>query len=355
MSSQNQIENQPGGTSVRQWRRAIAAYHEPNLARSLAELVLTVAGLVVSWAALYLGVGAGHPAAWLLIVPAAGFVVRLFMIQHDCSHRALFRSARANDWVGRIIGIATLTPHDFWRYTHIQHHASSGNLDRSELGAIDTLTAAEYQALPRVQRLKYRLYRNPLVILGLGPAYLFFIDHRLPIGCLRGSSMPWLSTMGTNAAIIVTGGSLMYWLGVGPVLMVQLPVMVLAASVGVWLFYVQHQFETTYWEHDPSWDQQEAALEGSSHLELPPVLRWFTANIGIHHVHHLCSRVPFYRLPEVLRDYPALHDVNRITLRESLPLIRLALWDEDRRRLISFFDAARSAPGRAAAQSSESP
>jgi omega-6 fatty acid desaturase (delta-12 desaturase) len=343
--TQNHFDGQPGGTSVTQWRRAIAAYHEPSRVRSLAELALTVAGLVASWAALYMGTRAGYPAAWLLVVPAAGLVVRLFMIQHDCSHRAFFRSARANDWVGRLIGVVTLTPHDFWRYTHIQHHASSGNLDRSKLGAINTLTVTDYQALSRVQRLKYRLYRNPLVMLGLGPAYLFLIDYRLPLGCLRGGSMPWLSTMGTNAAIVVTDGSLMYWLGVGPFLMIQLPVMVLAASIGVWLFYVQHQFETTYWERDPSWDQQEAALEGSSHLKLPPVLRWFTANIGIHHVHHLCSRVPFYRLPEVLRDHPALHDVNRITLRESLPLIRLALWDEDRRRLISFLEVPRPAPG----------
>lgn len=349
--AQNQFHVEPGGTSVPPLRRAIAAYHEPNAVRSLAELVLTVASLVVCWAALYMGAHAGYTAAWLLVVPAAGFVVRLFMLQHDCSHRALFHSARANDWVGRVIGVVTLTPHDFWRYAHMQHHASSGNLDRSQLGAINTLTVTEYQALPRLQRLKYRLYRNPLVMLGLGPAYLFLIDHRLPVGCLRGGSMPWLSTMGTNAAIVVTGGSLMYWVGVVPVLMIQLPVTLLAASIGVWLFYVQHQFAATYWERDSSWDQQDAALEGSSHLDLPPVLRWFTANIGIHHVHHLCSRVPFYRLPEVLRDYPALYDVNRITPLESLAMIRLALWDEDRRRLISFLEAGRRAPatGRVAA------
>jgi acyl-lipid omega-6 desaturase (Delta-12 desaturase) len=342
--TENNVDDGPGATGVFQLRRALAAYHEPRRVRSLAELILTVVGLVISWAALYIGVRAGYPAAWLLVVPVAGFVVRLFMIQHDCSHRAFFRSARANDWVGRLIGVAALTPHDLWRYTHSQHHTNSGNLDRPEIGAINTLTVTDYQALSRPQRLKYRLYRHPLIMLGLGPAYLFLIDHRLPVGSMRRGSMPWLSTMGTNAGIVVTYGSLMYWLGVGPFLMIQLPVMALAGSIGVWLFYVQHQFETTYWEHDPSWDQQEAALEGSSHLNLPPVLRWFTANIGIHHVHHLCSRVPFYRLPEVLRDYPALHDVNRITLRETLPLIRLTLWDEDRRRLISFKEAAPPAP-----------
>ncbi len=326
-----------------QWRRAIAAYREPSRVRSLAELVLTTVGLVVCWAALYNGVRAGYPMAWLLVVPAAGFVVRLFMIQHDCSHRSFFRSPRANDWVGRAIGVITLTPHDFWRYTHNQHHANSGNLDRSELGAINTLTVAEYRALSRLQRLGYRVYRHPLVMLGLGPAYLFFIDHRLPMGCLRGGLMPWLSTMGTNAAIVTAGGGLIYWLGAGPLLLIQLPVMVAAASIGVWLFYVQHQFETTYWEHDACWEPHAAALRGSSHLSLPPILCWFTANIGIHHVHHLCSRVPFYRLPEVLRDYPALCDVNRITLRESLRMIRLSLWDEDARRLVSFKEAGRRA------------
>jgi omega-6 fatty acid desaturase (delta-12 desaturase) len=308
--------------------------------------LVTVVAFIGVWCLLWWSVTAGYVAGWALVIPAAGLVVRLFMIQHDCSHRAFFRSARANDWVGRVIGIVTLTPHDFWRYTHIQHHASSGNLDRSELGAITTLTVAEYRDLTPVQRLKYRLYRHPLVMLVVGPAYLFLLDHRLPLGCLRGGWMPWLSTMGTNAAIAVTGGLIMYLVGVGTFLAIQLPITVVAASIGVWLFYVQHQFEATYWERDPAWDQHEAALEGSSHLDLPRVLRWFTANIGIHHIHHLCSRVPFYRLPEVLRDHPELRDINRITMGQSLALIRLALWDEDSRRLISFREAARSAPAR---------
>lgn len=320
-------------------RRAVSRYHKPNLVRSVTELAVTALPFAAIWALTWWLVSSGYGWGWLMTVPAAGLLVRLFMIQHDCSHRAFFRAARANDWVGRIIGAVTLTPHDFWRYTHIMHHASSGNLDRSELGAITTLTVAEYQALPRGQRIKYRLYRHPLVMLGLGPAYLFLLDHRVPVGCMRGV-MPWASTMGTNAGVAVVGGGLMYAIGPLTFLMIQVPITVLAASIGVWLFYVQHQFEQTYWERDHNWNQQEAALEGSSHLDLPVVLRWFTANIGIHHVHHLCSRIPFYRLPEVLRDYPELREVNRITLGQSVALIRLALWDEDRKELISFREAA---------------
>jgi omega-6 fatty acid desaturase (delta-12 desaturase) len=337
--TQDRIEGAVGNWDSRQWRRVIATYHRPSHARSIMELLITLAGFMVSWAAIYLGLTAGYALAWLMIIPAAAFLVRLFMIQHDCSHHAFFRPARVNDWVGRVIGVITLTPHDFWRYTHIMHHASSGNLDRSELGAITTLTVAEYQAMPRGKRLKYRLYRHPLVMLVIGPAYLFLLDHRLPVGAMRGGRMPWLSTMGTNAAIALTAGSLMSVTGIGTFLMIQLPITVLAASIGVWLFYVQHQFETTYWERDPNWDQPEAALEGSSHLDLPPVLRWFTANIGIHHVHHLCSRVPFYRLPEILRNYPELKGVNRITLKQSLALIRVTLWDENQRRLVTFRQA----------------
>lgn len=325
----------------RQLRRVVSGYHAPRPARSIAELTVTVLAFVGVWWLLWWSVTTGIVASWLLVVPAAGFLVRLFMIQHDCSHRAFFRSSRANDWLGRTIGVVTLTPHDFWRYTHIMHHASSGNLDRSELGAITTLTVAEYRALPRAERLKYRLYRHPLVMLVLGPAYLFLLDHRLPVGCLRGGWMPWVSTMGTNAAIILAAGLVMQLIGVATFLAIQLAITVLASSIGVWLFYVQHQFEATYWQRDHAWDQHEAALAGSSHLDLPPVLGWFTANIGIHHIHHLCSRVPFYRLPEVLRDYPELADINRITLRESLGLIRLSLWDEGKRRLISFRELAR--------------
>jgi omega-6 fatty acid desaturase (delta-12 desaturase) len=263
------------------------------------------------------------------------------MIQHDCGHGAFFRHRLANDWVGRAIGVVTLTPYDFWRRAHAIHHASSGNLDRRGIGDIHTLTVSEYLALSLWRRLKYRLYRHPIVMFGVGPAYLFILQQRLPKGLMRGGWKPWLSTMGTNVAIAVAATTMIWLVGVGPFLLVHLPIILLGASAGVWLFYVQHQFEDTFWAHDEDWKHHEAALHGSSHYDLPHVLRWFTANIGVHHVHHLCSRIPCYRLRRVLRDQPQLAAVGRLTLLQSFRCVRMVLWDEKRRRLISFRQMAR--------------
>jgi omega-6 fatty acid desaturase (delta-12 desaturase) len=272
-------------------------------------------------------------------VPAAGFLVRLFMIQHDCGHGSFFRHRLANDWVGRVIGVLTLTPYHFWQRTHAMHHATSGNLDRRGLGDIDTLTVREYRALPFWGRLCYRLYRHPAIMFGIGPAYLFVVRHRLPFGLMRSGWRPWLSTMATNFAIALIVATLIWLIGVKAFLLVHLPIMLLAASVGVWLFYVQHQFEQTTWADDREWNVHVAAMHGSSHYDLPAILRWFTANIGVHHVHHLCSRIPYYRLPQALRDHPELRNVNCLTLLQSFRCVRLTLWDERQHRLVSFREA----------------
>jgi omega-6 fatty acid desaturase (delta-12 desaturase) len=290
----------------------------------------------IIWVMMSAVLGAGYMIGLLLAVPAAGFLVRLFMIQHDCGHGSFFRSRLANDWVGRVIGVLTLTPYDFWRHSHALHHAASGNLDYRGLGDVDTLTVHEFLALSKWRRLLYRLYRHPIVMFGIGPAYLFVLRHRLPAGLMRSRWQFWLSAMATNLAIGVLAATAIALVGLGPFLLVQLPITVLAGSIGVWLFYVQHQFEYTYWARDEIWNFHEAALHGSSHYDLPGVLRWFTANIGVHHVHHLCSRIPYYRLPCVLRDYPELAAVGRLTLLQSLRCVRVVLWDETRQRLISF-------------------
>jgi omega-6 fatty acid desaturase (delta-12 desaturase) len=322
---------------ARTWARVLARYREPSLARSLFELAVTAGPFVLLWGLAWIAVALGYWWLDLLIaVPAAGFLVRLFMIQHDCGHGTFFRHRLANDWVGRVIGVLTLTPYDFWRRTHAEHHASSGNLDRRGAGDIDTLTVREYLAAPSWRRLCYRLYRHPLVMFGVGPAYLFVVQHRLPVGFMRCGWQPWISTMATNVAIAAVVAVIMWFIGVGAFLLVHLPMMLLAASIGVWLFYVQHQFEATVWAENRKWSQHEAALHGSSYYDLPSVLRWFTANIGVHHVHHLCSRIPYYRLGRVLRDYPELRAIGRITMIESLRCVRLVLWDECRQRLISF-------------------
>lgn len=319
--------------------RDLAPYRAPVIARSVFELVITAVPFVLLWVLMWAMLDAGYWVGLVLAVPAAGFLIRLFMIQHDCGHGSFFPHRRTNDWVGRVIGVLTLTPYDFWRRAHAMHHAGSGNLDRRGIGDIDTLTVGEFRARSPWRRLLYRLYRHPLVMFGVGPAYLSILRHRLPMGLMRGGAGPWASAMATNVAIAIVAATLIWLIGVGPFLLVQLPITLLAASIGVWLFYVQHQFEDTFWEHDEDWSFHEAALHGSSHYDLPAVLRWFTANIGVHHVHHLSSRIPYYRLPEALRDRPELRNVGRLTLLQSFKAVRLVLWDEEKRRLISFAEA----------------
>ena len=315
--------------------RDIAAYAKPVTSRSIVELLITAVPFILTVGLMYWAVANGHWAGMLLAIPAGLLLVRLFMIQHDCSHGSFFKRRAANDWLGRVIGVFTLTPYDYWRRTHSVHHARNGNLDSRGMGDVATLTVSEYRARSRWRRFTYRLYRNPIVLFGIGPAFVFFIQHRLPYGLMRGGWRPWLSAMITNGALALLVAAAL-WFGAGRFLIVYAPVVLVAATVGVWLFYVQHQFEETRWERDGDWTFHEAALHGSSHYDLPPVLRWITANIGIHHIHHLSSRIPYYRLSEVLRDKPELRDVGRLTLRQSLRTVRLALWDEEKRRMISF-------------------
>ncbi len=315
---------------------SLARYREPRHLRSIIEILVTIVPFVVLWLLMWTALQVGYGLYLLLTVPAAGFLVRLFMIQHDCGHGTLFRNRLANDWVGRVLGVVTLTPYDFWRRAHGIHHATSGNLDLRGTGDIDTLTVGEYLALPFWSRLAYRLYRHPIVMFGIGPIYLFVLRQRLPFGQMREGWMPWVSTMATNGATALVVAGMMWWVGIGPFLLVHLPITILGGAIGVWLFYVQHQFEHTAWSQDPDWSCSTAALYGSSHYDLPAVLMWFTANIGVHHIHHLCSRIPFYRLPLALRQHPDLANVGRLTLRQSLACVRLVLWDEAARRLISF-------------------
>jgi len=323
-------------TDLRALTQSLARYREPNHARSIVEILVTIVPFVSLWLLMWLSLHVGYGLYLLLSVPAAGFLVRLFMIQHDCGHGSLFRHRLVNDWLGRAIGVITLTPYDFWRRSHGIHHATSGNLDHRGVGDIDTLTVREYLALSRWRRLGYRLYRHPIIMFGVGPIYLFVLRHRFPVGLTREGWVPWVSTMATNGAIALVVAGMMWWVGVGPFLLVHMPIAVIGGAIGVWLFYVQHQFEHTIWSENRNWNFRTASLYGSSHYDLPIVLRWFTANIGVHHVHHLCSRIPFYRLPLVLRRHPDLANVGRLTLGQSLACVRLVLWDEAARRLITF-------------------
>jgi len=324
------------GADARQWADIARRHVLPEYRKSILQLLTTIPPLLGLWAAMIATVGDAYWITLLLSVPAAAFTVRLFIIQHDCGHHSFFSSRRLNDWLGNLIGIVTLTPHGYWRYSHNTHHATCGNLQKRGIGDIRLLTVTEYLALSRWKRLAYRIYRNPAILLGVGPIYLFVIKYRLPFELFRSQPKMLIGVMVTNLAIAAMLTSLSFGFGFVDVLLVQAPIIVLSSTAGVWLFYVQHQFENTYWRHDKEWNFHEASVMASSYYDLPQPLRWFSADIGIHHLHHLCSRIPNYRLRSCLDDLSGLQNLNRIGLRDSLSCFRLTLWCELSQRLMPF-------------------
>lgn len=338
---------EPVTRDAREWVKVLAAYREPNEWRSAFELVVSIGPFMALWALAWWSMSISYWLTFGLSVLASGFLLRMFTIQHDCGHGSLFKNRAVSDWVGRVLGVFTLTPYDVWRRTHSVHHSSSGDLGRRGMGDVHTLTLAEYQALTPTGRLLYRMYRHPITLFVLGPGYLFLLQNRMPLG-LMGETKYWVSAGGTNAALAAALGAIWYFGGWAAIFLIFLPSSLIAATAGVWLFYIQHQFEETRWEQSEDWQLHDAALHGSSHYVLPKPLQWMTANIGIHHVHHLYSRIPFYRLPQVLRDHAELATGNRMTVRESLKCARLHLWDENSKRLLSFAQARAITAGAAA-------
>jgi len=326
----------PAPPTARTWNEVLAPYKSSHLGRSLWQLGSTAALFALTWWLMLESLEVGYWLTLLLALPAAGLMTRLFIIQHDCGHGCFFRSPRANHAVGFVLGVLTLMPYHYWRRTHAIHHATSGDLDHRDFGEIDTLTVREYRALGRWGRLRYRLYRNMFVLLVLGPFYQFVLKHRLPLDAPRDWKREWRGVMATNLALAAGVTAMGLTVGFGRFALVHLPIVVVSGALGVWLFYVQHQFEDTYWENHPEWDFHRAGIEGSSFLDLPPVLHWFTGNIGYHHVHHLSSRIPNYALRRAMAENPELQAVTRLTLRESLGCARLKLWCEDRRRMVGF-------------------
>ncbi|MCK8464867.1 fatty acid desaturase [Aliiroseovarius sp. S1339] len=324
--------------SAKDWVKTLATYREPNQWRSAFELGVSIGPFIVLWVLAWLSMSVSLWLTLAISIVNALFLLRLFTIQHDCGHGAFFKQRALSDWVGRVLGVLTLTPYAVWRRTHSIHHSAAGNLGKRGIGDIMTLTVDEYNDLSRFERLKYRVYRNPVVLFGFAPSYLFLLQNRLPFG-LMDSARYWISAMGTNLAIVVGLAVIWYFGGFAAVFLIFLPTTILAATAGMWLFYVQHQFEDTHWSTEEDWQLHDAALEGSSHYVMPPILQWFSANIGIHHVHHLYSRIPFYRLTEVLRDHTELAQANRMTIPQSLSCARLHLWDAQRKQLLSFSQA----------------
>jgi acyl-lipid omega-6 desaturase (Delta-12 desaturase) len=325
--------------SARDWVQVLAQYRSPSTIRSIWELAVTMAIYAGLWIAALVALKLHWSVAFVIALLNGPIIVRLFAIQHDCGHGAYFANRHVNDWVGRALGVLTLTPYDVWRKQHAVHHSATGNLDRRGIGDVLTLTVTEYRARGWRGRLAYRMYRHPVVMFGLGPAWLFVFNNRLPMGLMTAGWRYWVSSMVTNAAVIATLILLYLVGGWGAIFAVWLPTVLMGATIGVWLFYVQHQFEAAHWDREEDWNIHDAAMHGSSHYVLPQPLQWLTANLGMHHVHHLYSRMPFYRMPEVLRDFPPLAAAQRMTIRQSLVNVRLHLWDEHGRRLLTWAQA----------------
>ena len=320
-----------------------AAYKGADYTRSLFQLITTMALFLASCAVMYYTLDISYFLTLLIAVPAAGLLTRIFIIQHDCGHGSFFTSARWNTWTGRALGILTVTPYDFWRRAHNKHHATSGDLDRRSIGGIDTVTAKEYAALSKTKQFLYRFYRNPLVLLIFGTPFYVMVLQRIPYNQATGFyngyqsltvSSIWKSIITTNICIVLCFGLVASVIGLGTLLAIYLPILILTTWIGGWLFFVQHQFEDTYWENSEHWDRQEAALLGSSYYHMPRILQWFTGNIGLHHIHHLCSNIPNYKLQACMDDMPVLADINKITLRDSLQSLSLHVWDEDTKKLV---------------------
>ena len=295
------------------------------------------------FALMYMALDVSYLLVLALGVPAAGFLLRTYILFHDCAHGSFLPGKRANAWVGTALALIVYTPFQAWRHSHAMHHATAGDLDRRGDGDVPTLTVAEYHALPPIKRLGYRLFRNPLVMFGIGPLYAMLVQPRL----VSRKARPRIkrSVMGTNLALVVLVGGACLLMGWREFLLVQAPPALLAAAAGVFLFYVQHQFEDTYWQSSEDWSYDDAALRGSSYLRLPKLLQFFTGNIGLHHVHHLSARIPNYNLQRAHDDHPVFHTVPTLSLWDGLRTVRLKLWDEERGRLVTWAEARMPASG----------
>ncbi|HEY8141867.1 MAG TPA: fatty acid desaturase [Kofleriaceae bacterium] len=325
------------------WRRLLAPYKQSSLRRAVIQVVDTALPYAALWAVMAWTLQFSYLWTLLLAIPAAGLFIRLFIIQHDCGHGSFFRSPRANNMLGGILGVITFFPYGYWRRTHAIHHATSGNLDDREFGDISTKTVREYQAFSFWRRVGYRFYRHPLVLFVLGPFYQFVIKHRFPFDIPLAWKREWASVLWTNIGLVGLSVGMAALVGWKTFLIVHFTIVMFAGPLGVWLFYVQHQFEETYWDREDAWDFYRAGAHGSSFYDLGPVLHWFTGNIGYHHIHHLSSRIPNYRLAEAFRENPEMQRVTRLTLRESLRCARLRLWDEDKRTMVGWRELRQTA------------
>jgi omega-6 fatty acid desaturase (delta-12 desaturase) len=325
------------------WRSCIDRYARPNLGRSLFSLATSVVPFLVLWAAMYFALDVSYLLVLALALPAAGFLVRTYIMFHDCTHGSLLPGKRANVWVGTALGLLVFTPFARWRHEHTVHHATAGDLDRRSVGDVPTYTVAEYRSWKWPTRVGYRLLRSPVVMFGLGPIYAMLLEPRWanPSGKAKIRRTIWA----TNAVLVLLVGGLCWLIGWQAFLLVEVPFVFLAGGAGIWLFYVQHQFDHTYWERTDGWSFEDAAIRGSSYLKLPKVLQFFSGNIGLHHVHHLSAKIPNYNLQRVHNEGSIFDGVAPVTFTDGLRSTRLKLWDERTGRLVTWREVRRSQTG----------
>lgn len=316
------------------WREIVARYQTPGVKPAVWQLVSTLVPLIASFVLMYWSLSVSYWLTLLLAIPAAGLTIRTFIIMHDCGHGSFLPSKTWNNIIGWITGILTTTPYAHWRREHAIHHATSGHLEQRGTGDISTMTVKEYLNASPLRKFWYRIYRNPVILLGFGPAFLF-IKHRWPTRGIAGRKEVWNVHL-TNLALAALITTLSLLIGFREFMLIWLPIFLLSGSAGVWLFYVQHQFEDAYWRGGEDWDYATAAVAGSSYFRLPKVLQWFTGNIGFHHVHHLSPKIPNYRLEKCHRENPTFQKVVTLTLRESIHTLGLRLWDEESGRMVGF-------------------
>lgn len=315
------------------WRQIVARYHGSDVRRAVGQLLTSAAPMLGLMVVMYFSLRISYWLTLLLAIPTAGFMVRTFIVFHDCGHGSFFANRKANDAVGVITGVLTLTPYFRWRHDHAVHHATAGDLDRREAGDVWTMTVDEYLQSSQAKRLAYRVYRNPLIIFTLGAWLSFLVFQRFPTG--KESKRERNSILWTDLALLVIGVVASLTIGLGDFLRILLPVVFIGTSAGVWLFYVQHQFEGVYWERHMHWSYVDAALKGSSFYRLPKILQWFSGNIGFHHIHHLSPRIPNYRLEQAYDENELFH-IKPVTLRSSMRSLRFRLYDEENHRLVGF-------------------
>ena len=315
------------------WRKILQVYQTPDLMRSIWQVINSIIPYLLLWYAMYWSLSISYWLTLLLAIPTAGFLVRTFIIFHDCGHGSFFESRTANDALGILTGLLSFTPYYEWRHSHAIHHATAGNLDRRGTGDVLTLTVEEYVALPWWKKAGYRIMRNPVIMFTVGSFFVFTIGHRFPRK--RSGKRERASVIWTNFALLGIITRLILLIGWREYLLVQVPIMFFAASAGVWLFYVQHNFDRSYWERKENWEFIKAGLHGSSYYQLPAILQWFTGNIGFHHIHHLAPRIPNYKLPACHAENE-LFQVKPLTIRSSLRSLKLRLWDEQARKMVGY-------------------